>query len=184
MPIEIYVARHATPDWSRQDLRYDVLPGPPLTSAGESEARLLGEFLREKSVNRIYASPFERAHRTAELAAEVMGTSMVVDEAIREWAQGETPDTVSSRVLPFWERICLEAEREGPVCLVTHGGPMRLILHTLGMTRETMETYTVRFDANNPAPPTGTWLATTSGSGRLWTLDMVFVPGLAPTVAN
>lgn len=184
MSIEIYIARHATPDWSRKDLRYDVLPGPPLTPLGESEAQQLGRFLRARSVSHIYTSPFERAHRTAELAAEVIGMPLTEDGAIREWAEGETPTEVSSRILPFWKQICIKAAQQGPICLVTHGGPMKLILTTLGMTRAKMETYTVQFDANNPAPPAGTWLAKSGDGDTPWSLEMVFSPRAEQTSAD
>ena len=62
----IYLARHATPDWSRTDLPYHLLPGPPLVPQGEAEAAELGRFLREAGVSRLYTSPLERARRTAE----------------------------------------------------------------------------------------------------------------------
>ena len=34
----VYLARHATPDWNRKDIRYDVAPGPDLVAQGEAEA--------------------------------------------------------------------------------------------------------------------------------------------------
>ena len=65
----IYLARHATPDWNRRDIRYDIAPGPDLVPQGEAEAAQLGEFLRTTGVTRIYASPLVRTRRTAEIAA-------------------------------------------------------------------------------------------------------------------
>ena len=61
----IYLARHATPDWNRRDIRYDIAPGPDLVPQGEAEAAQLGEFLRTTGVTRIYASPLVRTRGRA-----------------------------------------------------------------------------------------------------------------------
>ena len=78
MAVEIYIARHATPDWHRTDIPYDIAPGPPLTPQGEREAIALGEFLHSRSVQKIYASPLERAHQTGLLAAQIMDLEVTV----------------------------------------------------------------------------------------------------------
>lgn len=176
MPIQIYIARHASPDWSRTDIRYDVAPGPPLTPRGEAEARELGRFLKSRCIAKLYASPLERTYRTALLASEAMGISLVTEKAIAEWRMEETAEMVEARLLLFWERVCVESEREGPVCVVTHGGPLRLLLHRLGMSKELLSSYTGRFDNNNPAPPAGLWCALSRGMGDPWELEMVFMP--------
>jgi broad specificity phosphatase PhoE len=175
LPIEVYIARHATPDWTRTDIRYDVAPGPPLTPQGEAESYELGTFLVERRISRLYTSPLVRACRTAELAAEVLMVSHVVDQAIAEWSDDDTSETVASRLMPFWRRVCLESEREGPVCLVTHGGPLGLLLHTLGLPKEILASYRGRFD-RNPAPPAGVWSAVQSATGSPWELELVFAP--------
>lgn len=172
----IYIARHASPDWSRTDIAYDRPPGPPLTSAGEKEALALGAYLRSCGISVLYASPLERAWRTAELASKVVGIDAQVEEAIAEWRKDETRDIVAVRVLSFWERIVVDSKATGPICLVTHGGPMRLILSHLGLTSEQLSPFTSRFDHHNPAPPAGLWRAVQDATEDRWELNLAFTP--------
>ena len=73
----VHLIRHASPDRTRTDLRYDVAPGPPLTPEGEAEAERLGVWLRGTGVVALWASPLERTRRTAELAAVAAGIPVV-----------------------------------------------------------------------------------------------------------
>ena len=52
--MKIFLLRHATPDWSRKDIPYDILPGPALLAHGEAEARALGEFMRSEGLKKVY----------------------------------------------------------------------------------------------------------------------------------
>lgn len=176
MTVKIYLARHATPDWSRTDIRYDIPPGPPLTAQGEAEAVRLGEFLQSKSISHIYASPLERTQRTARLAAEVLDLPVQTEELIAEWRRGETETDIAGRFNQFWERICRQSKAEGPVLLVTHGGPIKVMLLNLGMPRPMVDEYCRKFDRGNPVPPAGVWLATNSTNETPWHLDLVFTP--------
>ena len=45
MPQQIYLIRHATPDWTRKDIPYHLPPGPPLIEQGLAEAQALAAFL-------------------------------------------------------------------------------------------------------------------------------------------
>ena len=192
MTVNIYLARHATPDWSRTDIRYDIPPGPPLTEHGEGEAEKLGAFLRDAGVTKIYASPLERTQRTAALAAAVVGLPVVTEELIAEWRRGETDAEVIGRINGFWERICLESQRNGPVALVTHGGPVKVTLLNLGVPKTAVDEYCRKFDRGNPLPPAGVWLATNrtvdddgNVDDRAWELTLVFTPsGEMPTVTD
>lgn len=173
---KIYLARHATPDWSRTDIRYDIPPGPPLTPHGEAEAVKLGEFLRDHGVKKIYASPLERTQRTAQLAAEILGLPVVTEELIAEWRRGENETDVTNRMNDFWEHICWESQRYGPVTLVTHGGPIKMMLLNLGLPRTMVDEYCRKFDRGNPVPPAGMWLATKHTHDTPWQLKFVFNP--------
>lgn len=183
MSVKIYLVRHATPDWSRTDIRYDVPPGPPLTTQGEAEAAQLGAFLRRAGVNRIYASPLERTQRTAEIAGGVVGVTPITEETIAEWRRGESEAEVSARLNGLWEKLCRESVTSGPIALVTHGGPIKAMLQNLGMPRTTADEYCRKFDRGNPLPPAGVWLATGSTMETPWQLDLVFTPqgGIQPT---
>jgi broad specificity phosphatase PhoE len=182
--VKIYLARHATPDWSRTDIRYDIPPGPPLTEQGEAEARRLGEFLQPKGIAKVYASPLERTQRTAQLAAELLGLPVVTEELIAEWRRGENETDVAGRFNNFWERICRESEEGGPVLLVTHGGPIKVMLLNLGMPRPVVDEWCRKFDRGNPVPPAGVWLAANSTSEIPWRLALLFHPsGEIPAVS-
>ena len=174
MTAKIYLARHATPDWSRTDIRYDIAPGPPLTPVGEEEAEKLGEFLHLQGVRKIYASPLERTQRTAQLAAEILGLPVVTEELIAEWRRGEDESEVAQRMNDFWERICWESERFGPITLVTHGGPIKMMLLNLGLPQATVNEYCRKFDRGNPVPPAGVWYASKQNSETPWRLELVF----------
>lgn len=176
MILQIYLVRHATPDWSRTDIRYDVPPGPPLTAQGEAEAAKLGEFLRSAGIKRIYASPLERTRRTAEIAGALAGVTPITEEAIAEWRRGESEAEVAARFNGLWEKICRESETVGPLALVTHGGPIKAMLLSLGMPRATVDDYCRKFDRGNPLPPAGVWLATGSTSSSQWQLELIWTP--------
>ncbi len=186
MIVKIYLVRHATPDWSRTDIRYDVPPGPPLTAQGEAEAAKLGEFLQMQGIKRIYASPLERTRRTAEIAGGIAGATPMEEEAIAEWRRGESETEVAARLNGLWEKICRESGAVGPLALVTHGGPIKAMLLSLGMPRTTVDEYCRKFDRGNPLPPAGVWLATGSPT-TTWQLDLIWTPqasAIAPSTSR
>lgn len=172
----VYLCRHATPDWSRTDIRYDVPPGPPLTAKGEEEAAKLGEFLKSVGVGKIYHSPLERTKRTAILAAEVAGIDLFEEDAAREWSREETFGGVLTRFRPFWEKAVHESTQGAPIAIVTHGGPITSLLSDLMMDAAEMNFYKQQFDHGNPVPPAGVWLTTRSSHDVRWQLELVFTP--------
>jgi broad specificity phosphatase PhoE len=172
----IYLARHATPDWSRVDVRYDIPPGPPLTAQGEAEAAQLGAFLREAGVRKIYASPLERALRTAQIAGEQAAIPVEEIAMIAEWQRGESEAAVLERFLPFWASACVESQSVGPLALVTHGGPVRLMLEYLEHDREEIKFYRKQFDRDNPLPPAGAWRIHREHEDGPWRIELCFTP--------
>ncbi|RIK45134.1 MAG: hypothetical protein DCC55_00320 [Chloroflexi bacterium] len=176
MSSTVYLVRHATPDWSRTDLRYDIPPGPPLTPQGEEEATRLGAFLRQAGVQRIYASPLERARRTAELAAVVAEADVNEEPAVAEWVRGESETAVLERFLPLWAAACVESEECGALALVTHGGPIRLLLQHLKLEQSVIDFYRKQFDRDNPLPPAGAWRITRKNPDALWQMELSFTP--------
>lgn len=176
MIVKIYLVRHATPDWSRTDIRYDIPPGPQLTAQGEAEAAKLGDFLRGVGIKRIYASPLERTRRTAEIAGSIIGVTPIEEEAIAEWRRGESETEVAARFNGLWEKICTESTAIGPIALVTHGGPVKAMLLSLGLPQATVDEYCRKFDRGNPLPPAGVWLATGCATETPWHLELVWTP--------
>jgi broad specificity phosphatase PhoE len=170
----VYLVRHATPDWSRTDLPYHIPPGPPLTPQGESEAAELGEFLRQVQVTSISGSPLERCWRTAQIAAACVGLAPVMDKGLTEIHPGEKPDEIFARIWPVWEQAVLAAATGSPVVLISHGGPIGVLLDKLGLLPEALDHYKKLFDRNNPLPPAGAWRAAKNDNG--WQLGLAFTP--------
>jgi len=121
----------------------------PLAPGWEELADGLGRRLRELGVRRVVSSPLSRCRAVAERA---LGRGIEVDARLREmdfgvwegvawdlvdralldrWAGdvlgfappgGESGAALVARVVAFWEGL-----GEGGVCVVTHGGPLRVL---------------------------------------------------------
>jgi broad specificity phosphatase PhoE len=182
----IYLIRHATPDWTRTDIPYHLPPGPPLTTKGEDEAARLGLFLKQSGVASIFTSPLERARRTAEIVTAIIGVPTQLDDGLTELQPGEEVVAVRARIEPVWEKAGRLSQQDGPVALVTHGGPIAIWLETLGMPKATIDAYRLKFDRNNPVPPGGAWKATCITPQSNWALSLAFIPDKdgAPDVAH
>jgi broad specificity phosphatase PhoE len=176
MPATLYLIRHATPDWTRTDIRYDIPPGPPLTEVGEAEAKLLGEFLKSTKITHLYASPLERTTRTAQLSAAALGLEVETKIELAEWERGELEADVLTRCRTCLDAALDESERRGPLALVTHGGPIRLLLADLGLDKDEMAHYRRTFDRDNPVPPAGVWRIIRTADGRFEKPELVFTP--------
>jgi broad specificity phosphatase PhoE len=172
----IYLIRHATPDWNRKDIPYDIPPGPPLVEQGELEAARLGEFIRQTGIVKLYHSPLERAKRTASIGAAIAGIGIEEQPAIAEWRSAEGDQQIAERFLPVWERVIIESAAQGPIGLVTHGGPIRFMLEKLGLPAPVMEAHRKLYDHGNPLPPAGAWLAEKSEGSEAWNFSLVFTP--------
>ncbi len=171
-PLSIYLIRHATPDLTRRELPYHQVPGPPLTGQGEREAAALGEYLRRERVRLLYTSPLERCLRTAHIAGQAAGTQVVENDQLIELQPGESDEAVRGRVWPVFEAACQQVEVVG---LVTHGGPIRVLLEALGMDPGELAAL-LKYDSGNPLPPGGVWRVQRDGVEGEWELRLDFVP--------
>ena len=170
----IYLIRHAQPDWTRTDLVYHQPPGPPLTEEGIRQARLLGEFIRNAGVKRLYTSPLERCEHTARIVGDLTNLSPKILSGLIEWQPGEDIPAVQARLRPVFEQAAAES-RNGAVALFTHGGPIAAQLMALGMSEAQVDSHRV-FDRNNPVPTAGAWQVTRSATGDAWHLSLAFTP--------
>jgi broad specificity phosphatase PhoE len=176
MPADLFLVRHATPDWNRTDLRYDIPPGPPLTDQGRNEARSLGAFLAQHNTHRIFASPMDRAHETAAVASGVAQTPVIIAEDLTEWERGEPESAVLERMTRLMAEAAALAADGAPIALVTHGGPIRLLLSHLGVGSAEIDFYRRQFDRDNPLPPAGAWRLIRSATNGAWQANLVFSP--------
>lgn len=171
----IYFIRHATPDWSRNDLSYYKNPSPPLTEQGESEAAQLGVYLRDMGIQYMLVSPLQRCQQTAKIAAKISGVSWSTEKLIREWHPNENESDVSSRIK---EVLCDVKQYNGNGCkvgLVMHGGPIAVGLGLLGMEEREIASNRI-YDHKNPLPPAGVWRAIRKGGNSEWEFELVFMP--------
>jgi broad specificity phosphatase PhoE len=175
---DVYLCRHATPDFNRRDIPYHIPPGPPLVEKGLIEAEALGQFLRPLHVTRMAASPLERCWHTAKIASGVGGYSYEILDNLKELYPNESLESVQGRTYPILEKAWLDSLTGCPVVLVTHGGVVQALLLKLGMSKAKVVEYTHLFDHANPIPPAGAWKITRNCED-IWEMELVFQPQLA-----
>jgi broad specificity phosphatase PhoE len=76
-PIELFLIRHAEPDWTSQT-------DPGLTEDGHRAARILAEHLRETKFAALLCSPLRRARETAAPIAEAHQMGPVIVDGLAE----------------------------------------------------------------------------------------------------
>jgi broad specificity phosphatase PhoE len=175
--MKIFLVRHATPDWEHNNLPYDIQPGPRLSPKGEREAEALADFLKSQGVVRLFYSPFERGVRTAQIVASANEIPSVEEEGLAEWPMATEPEIhVRQRMSSVFGRAARESAKSGPIGLVSHGGPIALLLLELGMNQDHLAPYRTMFDTTNPLPPAGVWkVEGCLGEARL-DFQLVFTP--------
>ncbi|MGY0558451.1 MULTISPECIES: histidine phosphatase family protein [unclassified Lysobacter] len=95
--MKILLARHGETRWNAEG-RYQGQADIPLSEIGESQARALGERLREVSITRAVASPLSRARRTAELALGDRTGMLAIDPDFSEIAHGTWEGLLASEI--------------------------------------------------------------------------------------
>lgn len=175
--MNIFLIRHASPDWDRRDIPYDIHPGPMLTPKGEKEAEALAVFLKSQGVIRLYTSPFERAARTAGIVSAATGIPAIEEPGLAEWRGADEREVrVRQRMKAIFDRAAKESAELGPVGLVSHGGPIALLLQELGIDQNELARYRTMFDTTNPLPPAGAWNVEWNPGENRWTFKLVFTP--------
>ena len=176
---KIFLIRHATPDLNLKHIPYVIHPGPPLSPKGEQEAEALAEFLDAQGVVKLYYSPFERSSKTAHIVSIRNGVPGIEDIRLTEWrSDDEKGEQVSERMYLAFEAISRESAAIGPIGLVSHGGPIALLLLALGMEKDKLLQFRKKFDGSNPLPPAGVWAVEWNDDSKIWNLDLIFTPSL------
>ncbi len=174
---KLFLARHATPDFNVKDLPYDIHPGPPLSPLGETQAAALADFLRAQGVSKVYHSPFERAARTAQIIAARNGLPAVADFRLAEWREAaESGTAVQARMLSLFDELVTASQVAGSLALISHGGPIALLLQGLNIDPVFLARYRRMFDTTNPLPPAGAWSAEWQADAQRWELHLAFTP--------
>ncbi|MCL1634311.1 histidine phosphatase family protein [Luteimonas sp. SX5] len=96
--MKIILARHGETPWNAEG-RYQGQEDIPLSPVGETQARALGERLREVRIDRAVASPLKRAKRTAELAlGDARAAMLATDPGLMEIAHGTWEGLLASEI--------------------------------------------------------------------------------------
>ena len=165
MATTLLVARHGETDWNLER-RWQGHAESDLTANGRAQARALGEWLSGRGIVAIYSSDLRRARDTAGIVGGGLALPVRVEQALREvdvgewsglttdeiearypeaiarrrgggtgWEHGESIEAMSARIAVALAAIA--AGHEGDtVLVVTHGGPIREVRRTAGVTAE------------------------------------------------
>ena len=99
---------------------------------------------------------------------------LTVEDGIAEWRTGEPESEVLARMLGILDAVA--SDGAGPVVLVSHGGPIRLVLQHTGVTPDEMSFYRKQFDRDNPLPPAGAWRIGATRDQAGWSAQLEFTP--------
>jgi broad specificity phosphatase PhoE len=88
----------------------------------------------------------------------------------------ESSDDVIKRFWPFWERCVLESRQQGSIGIITHGGPVWIVLSKLNMDATVLDRHRHMFDGDNPLPPAGAWEITRKNETSPWEFKLAFIP--------
>lgn len=126
--MRILLARHGETPWNAEG-RYQGQIDIPLSPVGQSQARALGERLRDVSITHAIASPLSRARDTARFAlGDVRADMLTLDPDFQEIAHGEWEGLLASEINDK-DQIRLRAWRDEPDTVMMPGGEsLRLVL--------------------------------------------------------
>ena len=119
--MRILLARHGETPWNAEG-RYQGQIDIPLSPVGESQARALGERLKDVRIDRAVASPLSRAQLTARLAlGDARADMLQTDADLQEIAHGEWEGLLASEIQQK-DPARLLAWREEPENVLMPGG--------------------------------------------------------------
>lgn len=151
-------------------IAYNVAPGPPLTTIGEQEAVQAAEWLVDRGIQHLFASPFARTRATAETIAARLALPLIYVEALREGGPGETIEQIRARAADALAQIDDSPMR--CVALISHGATIRALLrHT---TNDRIDLSGHVYDHGNATPTAGIWHG--MRGERCWRWELAFRP--------
>ncbi len=199
--MHLLLARHGQSQWQVEG--DSVGSDAPLTALGESQAERLGEYLaRTHKVDAIFASPLQRARRTAEIVGGHLEMPVVVEPELREFSEfgygwapplpvsrwDLTPDPASvnaayttfrARVAAILRAIVDAHLDDKTVLVVAHGGTLSVTLRIL------LGSDTPRMNLWNASLNHVEW-GRRSNMGEGWTLHLInqmeYLPVMMRTV--
>ncbi|MEZ0323249.1 MAG: histidine phosphatase family protein [Hydrogenothermaceae bacterium] len=79
----IYLMRHGESEYNAKKIVQGHID-TSLTEIGFKQAKLAGEFLKDKNIKKIISSDLKRAYQTAKTVSEILGLPVITDHRIRE----------------------------------------------------------------------------------------------------
>ena len=106
--LDVYLLRHGQTRWNAEGNKYCGRTDIPLTSLGIRQASLVRDLLEGLELEKVYASPLERARHTAEIAGS--GRPVETDERLIEvdfgsW-EGKTREEFIRENEALWNSWC------------------------------------------------------------------------------
>lgn len=147
----IYLIRHGETDWNREG-RAQGIEDIELNAEGEQQAHQCGYFLQQENFDLILSSPLKRAYKTAMIIARYHNQKVDLVEGLHERSFGHAsgltreereklyPDGLVPEMedwFSFRDRVMdslyavLKRYPKQKILLVTHGGVINAILHTI-----------------------------------------------------
>lgn len=156
---KVFIVRHGATEWNhtkRAQGQADI----PLNDAGRRQAQNAARDLADEDIDAVYASDLERAVDTARPIAEGHGLEVKTDPRFREIDQGEWEGLSTDEIHKRWPELwgparhystrpggespqqvraralaglkdAVEANPDGTIVLVSHGGTIRWIVAEL-----------------------------------------------------
>ena len=105
---DLLIVRHAQSEWNAAG-RWQGWADPPLTEAGEEQARAAVAELLDQGLEAVASSDLRRARRTAEILAEGLDLGPVhVDEGLRERNVGDFTGLTREEIDARWPGVLAE----------------------------------------------------------------------------
>ncbi|MDQ4070141.1 MAG: histidine phosphatase family protein [Actinomycetota bacterium] len=97
----LLVVRHGQSTWNAEN-RWQGQADPPLSELGEEQARDAAKRLGDLGFSSVVSSDLQRARRTAEILAEVVGLDVRLDPGLREIDVGEWTGLTRAEIEARW----------------------------------------------------------------------------------
>jgi broad specificity phosphatase PhoE len=131
-------------------------------------------------IQRLYSSPLQRCLETAQIAGEAARLESILDNRLIEWQPGEDSVTVQTRMVEALEsalqnHLPTSSANSVSIGLISHGGPIGVLLEWLGMKPAELDAYRI-YDHKNPLPPAAVWQASRVDQANPWVMGLDFLP--------
>lgn len=103
--LNIYLLRHGETAWNADGNRYCGRTDLPLTQTGLSQAGVVREHLKDLTFDAVYASPLQRAVKTAQIASgreKVITDDRLIEVDFGSW-EGKTKEEFIAENSALWE---------------------------------------------------------------------------------